>query len=58
MALSDDAIKHLLEWFATSSQTNKEWSHRRKAAEVENHRWIQPAVIQSMTDEELEKRFL
>jgi hypothetical protein len=34
-ALSDDAIKHLLEWFATSSQTRKEWSHRRKAAEVE-----------------------
>ena len=34
MALSDDAIKRLLEWFATFSQTNKEWSHRRKAAKL------------------------
>jgi MoxR-like ATPase len=58
MALSDDAIRHLLEWFATSSQTNKEWSPKRKAAEVENHKWIQPAVIQSLTDDELAKKFI
>ena len=57
MALSDDAIRHLLDWFATSSQTNKEWSPKRKAAEVENHKWIQPSVIQNMTDDELEKKF-
>ncbi len=57
MAPSDDAIKQLLEWYATSSQTNREWSPRKKAAEAENHKYTQPSVIQSMRHDELEKRF-
>lgn len=58
MALSDEQIQKLIEWFVTSSENRRKWSeHRRKALE-ENHKWIQLHVIQKMTDEELETKFL
>lgn len=58
MALSNDQIQKLLEWFVTSSETKRQWSEYRKKVLEENHKWIQPDVIQKMTDEELETKFL
>lgn len=58
MGLSDEQIKELLQWFVDESESYKEWGERRRKASLENHEWIQPHVIQSMSDVELEKRFL
>ncbi|MFX0195476.1 MAG: hypothetical protein ACFFCW_05070, partial [Candidatus Hodarchaeota archaeon] len=58
MALSDEQIKELLTWFIEFSKAYKAWSGGRKRAIEENHKWIQPAVIEQMSDEELEKAFL
>jgi MoxR-like ATPase len=56
--MTDEQIKKLLDWFVNESGTRKKWSERRQKALDENHRWIQPEVIQQMVDEELEKKFL
>lgn len=58
MALSEEQIQKLLEWFVNSSETKKKWSERRKKALEDNHKWIQPDVIKKMSDEELEIKFL
>lgn len=58
MSLSEYQIGKLIEWFVNSSKTRQKWSEHRKKALEENHRWIQPNVIQSMSDEELESRFV
>jgi hypothetical protein len=58
MALSEEQIQKLLEWFATASETRKKWINFRKKAYEENHKWIQPDVIRKMVEKELELRFL
>lgn len=58
MTLSEEKIQQLLEWFVNSSETRKKWSEPRRKALEENHKWIQPKVIQQMTDEELEAKFI
>jgi len=58
MALSDDQVKDLLEWFANESETKKNWAEKRRKAFEENKKWIQPESIKQMSDDELEKRFL
>lgn len=58
MKLSDAEIQKLLEWFVNSSETKRRWSEHRKRALAENHKWVQPDVIQKMSDEELETKFL
>ncbi len=58
MSLSENQIGELLEWFVNSSETRKKWSEHRKKVLEENHRWIQPNMIQNMSDEELESRFV
>lgn len=55
--LSQEQIQKLIEWFVNSSKTKKMYSEYRKKALEENHKWIQPNVIQKMSDEELEKKF-
>ncbi len=56
--LSEEQIQKLIEWFVTSSESKKKWSEERKKAFEENHKWIQPTVIESLSDEELETKFL
>lgn len=51
-------IQKLLEWFVNTSETRKRLLEYRKRKLEENHKWIQPDVIQKMSDEELEKKFL
>jgi len=58
MALSDEKIRKLLEWYVVSSKTKKEWDERRRKGLEEHHQWIQPDVIRNLSDEELEKKFL
>lgn len=58
MALSDEQIEALLDWFINSSESNKTWGEKRKMATEENNKWIQPHVIRNMSDDELKKRFL
>lgn len=58
MKLSNEQIQKLLEWFVNSSETKRKWSEHRKRALKENHKWVQPDVIQKMSDEELETKFL
>ena len=58
MALSEGQIQKLLEWFMNSSETKKKLSEHREKAFKENHKWTQPDVIQKMSDEELEAKFL
>lgn len=58
MALSEEQIRKLVEWFVNLSETKKRWSEHRKKAFEENHKWIQPDVIQKMSDGELETKFL
>jgi hypothetical protein len=56
--LTDAQIKELLEWFVTSSQTYNAWIEKRRQAQEENHKWIQPQVIKAMSDSELAQRFI
>lgn len=58
MELSDEQIQKLLKWFMNFSKTKKRLSEDRKNAIEENHKWIQPDMIQKMSDEELETKFL
>jgi hypothetical protein len=58
MALSEDQIGNLLEWFISSSVNYREYNPLREKALEENNKWIQPSVIAELPDEELEKRFL
>lgn len=58
MALSEEQIKRLLEWFATESETRRKWSQPRKEAYEVNHQWIQPDVIREVPDNELEAKYL
>ena len=58
MALLDAELKKLLEWFVFFSETRKQWSEKRKKATEENHKWIHPSVIENMSDQELESKFL
>ena len=57
MTLSDEQIKELLKWFATSSETRKKWSGERKKAYQKNKEWIQFEVIQKLPEEELSEKF-
>jgi len=57
MKLSDEQIQKLLKWFMNLSETKKRFSEDRKNAIEENHKWIQPDMIQKMSDEELETKF-
>ena len=58
MALTDEQLKGLLDWFVNFSETKKQWGDKRKKATEKNHAWIQPSVIQNMPDEALEDNFL
>lgn len=58
MALSEEQIKELLEWFMTSSESRRKYSEPRRRAYEKNHRWIQPVAIRNMPDDELGRRFL
>jgi len=58
MALTVEQIKDLLEWFVNSSVQNEKWIDIRKEGLEENHKWIQPEIIKTLSDEELEERFL
>lgn len=58
MTLSEEQIQKLLEWFVNSSETKKRWSEHREKAYEENHEWIKPDMIQKISDEELEMKFL
>ncbi len=55
--LTDSQIKELLEWFVTSSQMYNTHMEKRRQAQEENHKWIQPQVIKAMSDAELVQRF-
>jgi len=58
MALSEEQIQKLLEWFVNYSETKKRWAGHRKRTLEENHKWIQPDMIRKISDEELEAKFL
>lgn len=58
MKLLNEQIQKLLEWFVNLSETKRKGSEHRKRALKENHKWVQPDVIQKMSDEELETKFL
>ena len=58
MSLADEQIQKLLEWFINSSETRRKWVEYRKKSLEENHKWVQPNVIQKMPDIELETKFL
>ncbi|PKL69076.1 MAG: hypothetical protein CVV28_02885 [Methanobacteriales archaeon HGW-Methanobacteriales-1] len=58
MHLSDEKIGKLLEWFESSSQMRTEWLPKRLNAIKKNHEWIQPEMIENMSDEELKNRYL
>ncbi|MBI2137178.1 DUF1016 family protein [Candidatus Woesearchaeota archaeon] len=58
MKLSDEQIQKLLEWFVNLSETNKNLSQNRKKSQEENHKWLQPDVIENISDENLETKFL
>ncbi len=58
MSLSDEQIQKLLEWFINSSETRRKWSEYRKKSLEENQKWVQPDVIQKISDKELETKFL
>lgn len=57
MKLSDEQIQKLLKWFMNFSETKKKFSEDRKNAFEENHKWIQPDIVQKMSDGELETKF-
>ena len=57
MILSEDKIKELLNWFVISSDTNKNWMPKRKECEEINHKWIQPELIEKMSDEDLKNHY-
>ncbi|PIS31063.1 hypothetical protein COT42_01845 [Candidatus Saganbacteria bacterium CG08_land_8_20_14_0_20_45_16] len=58
MKLSEGQILKLLEWFVNSSETKKGYSEDRKKELEENRKWIQPNLIQKLSDNELEAKFL
>jgi hypothetical protein len=58
MNLSDEQIQNLLGWFVDSSETKKRYTEQRIKSMEENHKWIQPGMIQKMSDEELGTKFL
>lgn len=58
MSLKDPEIRQLLEWFANNSETRKREYNPRRRAIKENQKWIKPNIIQNMSDEELESKFL
>lgn len=58
MALSEEQIKKLSEWFVNTSETKKRWSEHREKSFEENHKWVHPHKIREMPDEELEMKFL
>jgi len=58
MALTDEQIKQLLEWFVNESKENKKWASKRKSGLDEHHKWIQPHIIQNLSDEKLEENYL
>jgi len=58
MALSEEQIQRLIEWFVNLSETKRIWSEPRRKALEKNHRWIQPQTIREMSDNELTERFL
>ena len=45
MALSEDQIRKLLEWFISSSVNYRKYNPLREKALVENNKWIQPSII-------------
>lgn len=57
MRLSDEQIQKLIEWFANST-IKSDWSKGRKKDLEKNHKWIQPDMIQNLSDKELEIKFL
>ena len=57
MPLSDEQIKELLRWYATSSETRKRDAQKRKDAYEENRKWIDFDVIQNMSEDELASKF-
>lgn len=58
MALTDEQIQKVLEWFVNSSEIYKNWTPNRKIFLQESNKWIQPETIKNLSDEELERKFL
>ncbi len=58
MALSEDQIRELLDWFVHSSETRRKWKEGRDRALEENHKWINPEVIPRLSDKDLEEKFM
>ncbi|NJD76826.1 MAG: hypothetical protein FIB08_06995 [Candidatus Methanoperedens sp.] len=58
MNLNDEQIRDLLNWFNTESETRKSMSGGRKEALIENSKWIQPDIINTLPDDELEKKYI
>jgi len=58
MALSEEQIQKLLDWFVNSSETKERWSEHRKKAFEANHKWVQLDIMKKMPDENLETKFL
>jgi energy-coupling factor transporter ATP-binding protein EcfA2 len=56
--LTDQKIKELLRWFVYSSESNRKWMSERRESEKINHIWIQPEMIEKMSEEELKKYYL
>jgi len=58
MLLTETQIKKLLEWFMNDSETKKNWYEKRIKFSKENRQWIQPKIINRMSDEALKENFL
>ena len=56
--MTEEQIKKLLEWYVELSETRKKYLEYRKKISGENHKWIQPEIIQQMSNEQLKEKFL
>jgi len=58
MSLTDEQIGQLIDWFIKSSEIHKNWTPKRRQFLQDNNKWIQPDIIKSIPDSELEQKFL